>query len=44
MDPGLLYEPPFTDNSPAGLDGAFSDIDADGIVAILEAVKQNAAA
>lgn len=44
MDPGLLYEPPFTDYSPAGLDGVFGDAEADGIVSILNSIRQNAAA
>jgi type I restriction enzyme R subunit len=44
MDPGLLYEPPFTDYSPAGLDGVFSDADADEIVSILHSIQQQAAA
>lgn len=44
MDPGLLYEPPFTDYSPAGLDGVFNDAEADGIVSILNSIRQNAAA
>ena len=35
MDPGLLYEPPFTDLHHQGLDGVFEDDDADRIVAIV---------
>ena len=35
MDPGLLYEPPFTDTHPEGLDGVFSDDEADNIVSIV---------
>jgi type I restriction enzyme R subunit len=35
MDPGLLYEPPFTDGHPEGLDGVFSDDEADNIVSIV---------
>lgn len=40
----LLYEPPFTDYSPSGLDGVFSDADANGIVAILSSIKNAAVA
>ena len=35
MDPGLLYEPPFTDLHYKGLDGVFRDNDADQIVALI---------
>lgn len=44
MDPAMLYEPPFTDYNPAGLDGVFNDADADGIVSVLELIQHNAAA
>jgi type I restriction enzyme R subunit len=44
MNPGLLYEPPFTDFSPAGLDGVFSDAEANEIVSILDAIRERAAA
>lgn len=40
----LLYEPPFTDYSPSGLDGIFSDADANGIVKILSSIKNAAVA
>lgn len=40
----LLYEPPFTDYSPSGLDGIFSDADANGIVAILSSIRNAAVA
>lgn len=40
----LLYEPPFTDYSPSGLDGVFSDADANGIVAILSSIRNAAVA
>ncbi len=32
MDPGLLYELPFTDLHPEGVDGVFENDDADQIV------------
>jgi len=44
MDPGLLYEPPFTDYANTGLDGLFVDQDANAIVTILNSIKNNAAA
>jgi type I restriction enzyme R subunit len=44
MDAKLLYETPFTDYSPAGLDGVFNDDDADRIVGILQNIRANAAA
>ncbi len=44
MDPGLLYEPPFTDYSPKGLDGVFSDTEANEIVSILDVIRERAAA
>ncbi|TVQ51922.1 MAG: DUF4145 domain-containing protein [Spirulina sp. DLM2.Bin59] len=42
MNPGLLYEPPFTDSHPEGLDGVFADTDADKIVAIIRTFNQGA--
>jgi type I restriction enzyme R subunit len=44
MDPGQLYESPYTDASPAGLDGLFDDAEAERIVFILEEVRKNAGA
>ena len=41
MDPGRLYEPPFADLHPQGLDGLFGDDDADNIVRILREVNHN---
>ena len=35
MNPGLLYEPPFTDIHDEGLDGVFNDDQADEIVALV---------
>jgi type I restriction enzyme R subunit len=35
MNPGLLYEFPFTDSHPEGLDGIFNEDEADKIVAIV---------
>jgi type I restriction enzyme, R subunit len=44
MEPSRLYESPFTDYNPNGLDGVFNDDAASRIVSILDAVRQNAAA
>lgn len=44
MEPGILYEPPFTDFSPSGLDGIFTNDDANRIVSILDMIRRNAAA
>jgi type I restriction enzyme R subunit len=44
VDPGLLYESPFTDVDPMGVSGVFSDADASKIVDILKTVRENAAA
>jgi len=43
MDPGLLYEQPFTGIHYEGLDGVFPGAAADEIVSILEVVRGNAA-
>jgi type I restriction enzyme, R subunit len=44
IEPKRLYEPPYTDYNPSGLDGVFQDSDADNIVSILNSLKKNAAA
>lgn len=44
MEPGLLYESPFTDFSAAGLDGVFPDKEATGIVKILGSIREAAVA
>jgi type I restriction enzyme R subunit len=44
VDPGLLYESPFTDVDPLGVSGVFSEADAMKIVDILRAVRSNTAA
>jgi len=41
MNPGALYEPPFTDNHPEGLDGMFNDREADRIVSILRSFNES---
>lgn len=40
MDPGQLYEPPFTEAHPEGLDGVFGDDDADQIIAIVRSFNE----
>jgi type I restriction enzyme, R subunit len=44
MDPGALYEQPFTEHSPSGLDGLFPEPAAADIVHILAAINANAGA
>ena len=44
MEPGQLYEPPFTALHHEGLDGAFGDSDADAIVGIIAVINERAAA
>ncbi len=44
IEPGQLYEPPFTSVHYEGLDGAFGDADADAIVAVIEEINRGAAA
>lgn len=44
MDPGLLYEPPFSDIHYEGLDGVFSDDHADKIVSIVRTFNDSAGA
>jgi type I restriction enzyme R subunit len=43
MDPGLLYESPFTDFDPMGVSGVFG-VDAEAVINVLEDVKRRAAA
>jgi type I restriction enzyme, R subunit len=44
MDPGLLYEPPFTDLHAAGLDGIFPETAADRIIEIVRSFNQSVGA
>jgi type I restriction enzyme R subunit len=44
MKAELLYESPYSDLSPDGLDGVFPDAEANQIVGILKGIEQNAAA
>lgn len=43
MEPGQLYEPPFTRFHHEGLDGTFGDSDADAILGVLADINQKAA-
>lgn len=40
MDPGLLFEPPFTDGHPEGVEGMFDDADVDNIIAIVRGFNE----
>ena len=40
IEPGQLYEPPFTGVHQQGLDGAFGDADADALVALVNEVNR----
>ncbi|VEP15956.1 Heavy metal transporter [Hyella patelloides LEGE 07179] len=40
MNPGLLYESPFTDLHSSGLDGVFNDDEADEIVALVRSLNE----
>lgn len=42
MSPGQLYESPFTDFSPRGLDGMFDSGQVTQILAILDTIRQSA--
>ncbi len=44
MDPALLYESPFTDIDPMGVNGVFSLEDAKALIGVLDDVRRNAAA
>ncbi len=44
MDPAMLYESPYTDYNPNGVNGVFSDGEAGKIVELLDEIRLNAAA
>jgi type I restriction enzyme, R subunit len=44
MDPGLLYESPFTDINAQGPEGVFSVEQVDGLVSVLNQIRAAAAA
>jgi type I restriction enzyme R subunit len=44
MDPGLLYQSPFTDITPRGPDGLFSSSQIDELMGILDRVRRAAIA
>lgn len=41
MDPGLLFEPPFTDNSPAGPSGMFGDAEVRRLVEVIDGINRS---
>lgn len=43
MDPGQLYESPFTDFSPKGVEGVFSPEQVGQLIGVLKDVRQRAA-
>jgi len=42
MDPGLLYEPPFSEMAEDGIEGMFANDDVDTIISVLRTVNRNA--
>ena len=42
MDPGLLYEPPFTSIAAGGPDSLFPDADVNALIAAIRTVRENA--
>ena len=42
MEPARLYEQPFTNFSPMGLDGVFKDIEIDRLLSIVQTINGNA--
>lgn len=44
MDPARLYESPYTDSNPLGVEGIFAAEEADELFAVLDEVRQRAAA
>ncbi len=44
MEPGLLYESPFTDFNPLGVEGVFDAAKTAKVIRILEDVRRRAAA
>jgi type I restriction enzyme, R subunit len=44
MDPGRLYESPFTDINPRGPEGVFASEQVDNLVALLQEIRERAAA
>ena len=43
MDPSLLYESPFTDINPRGVEGVFNDTEVTQLIGVLTRVREHAA-
>jgi type I restriction enzyme R subunit len=44
MDPALLYESPFTDFSPRGVEGLFGPAQVTALISTLDTIRQRAVA
>ena len=44
MDPGRLYESPFTDINPQGPEGVFTSEQVDDLIVLLQEIRERAAA
>ncbi|CAO4136342.1 type I restriction-modification enzyme R subunit C-terminal domain-containing protein [Methylorubrum extorquens] len=44
MEPGLLYESPFTDVAPQGPEQVFNDVETNRLFEVIEALNQSAVA
>ena len=43
MEPSLLYESPFTDINPRGVEGVFNDTEVTQLIGVLTSVREHAA-
>lgn len=43
MDPGLLYDSPFSDKSPDGPEGIFKDADVERLIRTVRTINESAA-
>jgi type I restriction enzyme R subunit len=43
MEPSLLYESPFTDFSPKGVEGVFDSSEVTQLLSVLAAIREHAA-
>ncbi|MEJ7876889.1 MAG: DEAD/DEAH box helicase family protein, partial [Solirubrobacterales bacterium] len=44
MEPGMLYEPPFTEIATGGPEGLFADAEVDVLISVIETIRANAVA